>query len=117
MGSRPHGGTTLPTGYHSVRQARGDLSASLQPYAASTGAPVSKTKWIVQLVVSVLCFFNIITIVLAILGLTKADTDLATANKYYKWDWIAYIIWAVLVIGVNLLLLLTGAFAASFETY
>ncbi|GAP80525.1 MULTISPECIES: hypothetical protein [Brachybacterium] len=88
-----------------------------QPYAASTGAPVSKTKWIVQLVVSVLCFFNIITIVLAILGLTKADTDLATANKYYKWGWIAYIIWAVLVIGVNLLLLLTGAFTASFETY
>lgn len=64
-----------------------------------------------------LCFFNIITIVLAILGLTKADTDLATANKYYKWGWIAYIIWAVLVIGVNLLLLLTGAFTASFETY
>ena len=50
-------------------------------------------------------------------SLTKADTDLATANKYYKCGWIAYIIWAVLVIGVNLLLLLTGAFTASFETY
>lgn len=85
--------------------------------APSAQAPVSKTKWIVQLVVSVLCFFNIITIVLAILGLTKADTDLATANKFYKWGWIAYIIWVVLVIGLNVILLLTGAFSASFETY
>ncbi len=88
-----------------------------QPYATSPGAPVSKTKWIVQLVVAVICFFNIITIVLAILGLTKADTDLATANKYYKWGWIAYAIWAVLVIGINVVLAVTGAFTASFETY
>ncbi len=51
----------------------------------SGGAPVSKTKWIVQLVVSVLCGGNIITLILAILGLVKADTDLETANKYYKW--------------------------------
>jgi uncharacterized membrane protein YidH (DUF202 family) len=81
------------------------------------GAPVSKTKWIVQLVVAVLCFFNIITIVLAILGLTKADTDLATANKYYKWGWIAYAIWAVLVIVGNIVLAALGFWSASFETY
>ena len=84
---------------------------------AGGSAPVPKTKWIVQLVVSFLCGGNIITVILAILGLVKADTDLEAANKYYKWGWIAYIIWAVLVIGVNLLLLLTGAFTASFETY
>ena len=83
----------------------------------SNHAPVSKVKWIVQLVVSILCFFNIITIVLAILGLVKADTDLAQANKFYKWGWIAYIIWAVIVIGIYVILFATGAFTATFETY
>ena len=59
------------------------------PAASSTGsAPVSKTKWIVQLVVGgVIVLPNIVTLILAILGLTKVDTDLETANKYYKWGW------------------------------
>lgn len=83
----------------------------------SSQAPVSKVKWIVQLVVSILCFFNIVTIVLAILGLVKADTDLATANKFYKWGWIAYIIWVVVVIGIYVILFATGAFTTTFETY
>ncbi len=73
-------------------------------------APVSKTKWIVQIVVAAVCFFNIITIILGILGLTKADTDLPTANKYYKWGWIAYAIWIVLVlVGYGLIVALSIA--------
>ncbi len=83
----------------------------------TTGAPVSKTKWIVQLVVAVICFFNIITIVLAILGLTKADTDLATANKYYKWGWIAYIICVVLwIIGIIAYVIFFMSMMASMPT-
>ena len=68
----------------------------------TTGAPVSTTKWIVQLVVGgVLILPNIFTLVLAILGLVKADTDLETANKYYKWGWIAYAIGVVLwILGI-----------------
>ncbi|MGY5764069.1 hypothetical protein ACXET9_02565 [Brachybacterium sp. DNPG3] len=81
------------------------------------GAPVSKTKWIVQLVVALLCGGNIITVILAILGLVKADTDLETANKYYKWGWIIYVIWLVVIIGLYAILLLTGAFTASVSTY
>ncbi|PWH07658.1 hypothetical protein DEO23_03270 [Brachybacterium endophyticum] len=62
------------------------------------GAPVSKTKWIVQLVVGTLCFGNLVTMILAIIGLVKADQDLPLANKLYKWGWIIYAIWAVLTI-------------------
>lgn len=92
-------------------------SQNFNPAPAGGPASVPKTKWIVQLVVSILCFFNIITIVLAILGLVKADTDLATANTFYKWGWIVYIIWAVIVIGVNIILAATGFWTASFQTY
>lgn len=88
-----------------------------QPYAAGTGAPVKKTKWIVQLVVGTLCLGNLITMILAILGLVKADTDLALANKYYKWGWIAYAICAVLLLALYGVLFATGAFTATFETY
>ena len=75
------------------------------PAASSTGsAPVSKTKWIVQLVVGgVIVLPNIVTLILAILGLTKVDTDLETANKYYKWGWIAYaigvVLWIIIIAG------------------
>lgn len=75
-------------------------------------APVSKTKWIVQIIVAAVCFFNIVTIILGILGLTKADTDLPTANKYYKWGWIVYAIWLVLAI-LAYVLLFASVFAAS----
>ena len=80
-----------------------------QPYAATpAGAPVKKTKWIVQLVVSLICFGNIVTLILAILGLVKVDTDLETANKYYKWGWIAYaigvVLWILGIIGYVLLI-------------
>ena len=54
------------------------------PAAPTGGAPVKKTEWIVQLIVSILCGGNIITLVLAIVGLVKADTDLPLANKLYK---------------------------------
>lgn len=84
---------------------------------APTGAPVSKTKWIVQLVVSILCGGNIVATILAILGLVKADTDLPTANKYYKWGWIAYGIGLVLTILSLVLIIATGAFTANLETY
>ncbi|GAA1490051.1 hypothetical protein [Brachybacterium sacelli] len=79
--------------------------------------PVSKTKWIVQLVVSVLCLGNPITLILAILGLVKADTDLESANKYYKWGWIVYAILAVLwVIGIILYFVFVGAMIANAPT-
>ena len=89
--------------------------------APAGGAPVSKTKWIVQLVVSVLCLGNIVTLILAILGLVKADTDLETANKYYKWGWIAYVIFLVLwIIGIILYFVFVASVVAtsgSYETY
>jgi uncharacterized membrane protein YozB (DUF420 family) len=89
-----------------------------QPYATSPGAPVSKTKWIAQLVVSVLCLGNIVTLILAILGLVKADTDLETANKYYKWGWIAYAIFAVLnIIGIIIYFVAVGAAMNSGYSY
>lgn len=84
---------------------------------------VSKTKWIVQLVVGFLCFGNIITVILAILGLVKADTDLESANKFYKWGWIAYVACIVLYILLWVVMLATGILAgilegsASYETY
>ncbi|GAA1484254.1 hypothetical protein [Brachybacterium fresconis] len=79
--------------------------------------PVSKTKWIVQLVVSVLCGFNLIVLVMAIIGLVKADTDLPLANKLYKWGWIVFAICWVLYILLWVFLLMTGAFTTTFETY
>ncbi|MEE1619476.1 hypothetical protein [Brachybacterium sp. J153] len=83
-----------------------------------TGASVSKTKWIVQLVVSVLCLGNIVTLILAILGLTKADTDLETANKYYKWGWIAYGIFLVINIAAIIIYFVAmGSMVATIETY
>ncbi|WP_232820337.1 hypothetical protein [Brachybacterium sp. YJGR34] len=85
--------------------------------APGAQAPVSKTKWIVQLIVSFLCGGNIITVILAILGLVKADTDLEAANKYYKWGWIVFAIVWVLVIIMWVILLLTGAFTATVDTY
>jgi hypothetical protein len=84
---------------------------------AGGSAPVPKTKWIVQLVVSFLCGGNIITVILAILGLVKADTDLEAANKYYKWGWIVFAIVWVLMILLWVLLALTGALTATVETY
>jgi hypothetical protein len=68
------------------------------------GAPVSKTKWIVQLVVTgvttLLCAqFAIVSLILSIVALVKVNTDLAGANKFFKWGWIAYAIgWAVTII-------------------
>lgn len=79
--------------------------------------PVKKTKWIVQLIVSILCFFNIITIVLAIMGLVKADSDLPLANKLYKWGWIIYAIWAVIVIVVNIIVAANGGYSFYVDTY
>lgn len=88
------------------------------PAAPTGGAPVSKTKWIVQLVVSVLCLGNIITLILAILGLVKADTDLPAANKYYKWGWIAYGICLVLwIVGIILYFAFIGTMIANSGTY
>lgn len=86
--------------------------------ATTTGAPVSKTKWIVQLVVGgILVFPNIITLIFAILGLTKADTDLPTANKYYKWGWIAYAICLALwIIGIILYIILVAVAVSSTGT-
>lgn len=83
--------------------------------ATSSGSgPVSKTKWIVQIVVSVLCLGNIVTLILAILGLVKADTDLPTANKYYKWGWIAYAIFLVLwIVGLILYFVFVGTMIAN----
>ncbi|GAA1335106.1 hypothetical protein GCM10009592_32020 [Brachybacterium rhamnosum] len=87
------------------------------PTASTTGgAPVSKTKWIVQLVVACVCGMNIPTIVLAILGLVKADTDLPLANKLYKWGWIVFAIIWVLIIAMYAILFAIGAFSASVDT-
>lgn len=88
-----------------------------QPYASSPGAPVKKTKWIVQLVVGTLCLGNIFTLILAILGLVKADTDLEAANKYYKWGWIVYAICVVLILAIYGIAIATGVFSASVTTY
>lgn len=92
-----------------------------QNFASTTPggqAPVSKTKWIVQLVVSVLCLGNIITLILSILGLVKADTDLATANKYYKWGWIIYAICVVLwIIGIILYIVFIASMVNNTGTY
>lgn len=89
-----------------------------QSYAATpAGAPVKKTKWIVQLVVSLICFGNIVTLILAILGLVKVDTDLETANKYYKWGWIAYVIFLVINLILFGVIIATGTFSASVSTY
>ncbi len=83
----------------------------------TTGAPVSKTKWIVQLVVGALVLGNVITLIFAILGLVKADTDLETANKYYKWGWIAYIICVVLwIIGIIAYVIFFMSMMASMPT-
>ncbi|UQN29634.1 hypothetical protein [Brachybacterium kimchii] len=84
------------------------------------GAPVSKTKWIVQLVVGVVCLGNPITLVLAIIGLVKADTDLPLAEKLYKWGWIAYAICVVLwliYIGLNVAALIAMFNSGSMDTY
>lgn len=91
------------------------------PAASTTGsAPVSKTKWIVQLIVGTVVFGNIITLILAILGLTKADTDLETANKYYKWGWIAYaiciVLWIILIVGY-IVLVVAAVNSGNYETY
>lgn len=91
------------------------------PAASTTGgAPVSKTKWIVQLIVGTVVFGNIITLILAILGLTKADTDLETANKYYKWGWIAYAIclalWLIVIIGY-VVLVVAAVNSGDYTTY
>ncbi|MFC7374131.1 hypothetical protein ACFQS2_08690 [Brachybacterium sp. GCM10030267] len=87
-------------------------------YAAGGGqAPVSKTKWIVQLVLSVVCLGNVVTLILAILGLVNADKDLATANKYYKWGWIAYAIGVVLwILGIIAYFVFIGAMIANTPT-
>ncbi|APX35035.1 hypothetical protein BH708_17835 [Brachybacterium sp. P6-10-X1] len=78
---------------------------------------MSKTKWIVQIVVSFLCGGNLITLVLAIMGLVKADTDLPLANKLYKWGWIIFAIGWILYIILIVLALLSGAFTANMQTY
>lgn len=65
-------------------------------------APVSKTKWIVQLVITIVVLGNPVALVLSILGLVKVDTDLPAAEKFYKWAWIAYaigvILWIIVII-------------------
>ncbi|WP_152351629.1 hypothetical protein [Brachybacterium subflavum] len=84
------------------------------------GAPVSKTKWIVQLVVGVVCLGNPITLVLAIIGLVKADTDLPLANKLYTWGWIAYAVCVVLwliYIGLNVAAVIAMISSGSMESY
>ncbi|MGP5251313.1 hypothetical protein [Brachybacterium alimentarium] len=85
--------------------------------APAGGAPVSKTKWIVQLVVSaitmVLCSpLQVVTVILAIIGLVKAGSDLTAANKLYKWGWIVYaVIWVITII-LWIVLFATGVFSA-----
>ena len=79
--------------------------------------PVSKTKWIVQIVVSVLCGFNIIVLAMAIIGLVKADTNLPLANKLFKWGWIVFAICWILYIALWVILFATGALTTTFETY
>ncbi|MGO2608554.1 MULTISPECIES: hypothetical protein [Brachybacterium] len=87
------------------------------PAAPTGGAPVKKTKWIVQLIVSILCGGNIITLVLAIVGLVKADTDLPLANKLYKWGWIVFAIIWILYIILIVIVIATGGLSASVNTY
>ena len=87
------------------------------PAAPTGGAPDNKTKWIVQLIVSILCGGNIITLVLAIVGLVKADTDLPLANKLYKWGWIVFAIIWILYIILIVIVIATGGLSASVNTY
>lgn len=84
--------------------------------APAGGAPVKKTKWIVQLIVSILCGGNLIVLALAIVGLVKADTDLPLANKLYKWGWIVFAIIWILYIILIVLGIASGAFTASVDT-
>lgn len=93
------------------------MTAQNPSAAPAPGTPVKKTKWIVQLVVGAICVGNIITVVLAILGLVKADTDLAQANKFYKWGWIAYVIFLVLWILLIVVIIATGNASFYVDTY
>lgn len=92
------------------------MTAQNPSAAPAPGTPVKKTKWIVQLVVGTICLGNIFTMVFAILGLVKADTDLPQANKFYKWGWIAYIICIVLWIVFWIIIFATGGFSYYVET-
>ncbi|MGO2023024.1 MAG: hypothetical protein ACTH2N_11700, partial [Brachybacterium tyrofermentans] len=87
------------------------------PAAPTGGAPVKKTKWIVQLIVSILCGGNLIVLALAIVGLVKADTDLPLANKLYKWGWIVFAIIWILYIILIVIVIATGGLSASVNTY
>lgn len=80
---------------------------------ATPGASVSKTKWIVQLVIAVITMLScsqlaIVAVIFSVLGLTKVDTDRAAAEKFYRWAWIAYIAAWVLTILLIVLLAATG---------
>ncbi|GAB2535970.1 hypothetical protein [Brachybacterium huguangmaarense] len=81
------------------------------------GAPVDKTKHIVQIVVTFLCGGNIVALIFAILGLVRADTDPVEAAKWYKWGWIAFAIGLVLwIIGIILYFIFIAAMVGTAGT-